>query len=120
MELDISVIPLQEELCESQLEHVLPQENEPRVPIPHVSNFRPLTGWVLKRQVQKGIELLRRVIIPVALGWLQGVPKSLLRIQQVFINPSPVGSVQLRGGQARAQQRERLEGQLRAVEEPFG
>lgn len=96
-------IPLQEKLRQRQLEHVLSQKRQPRMPGPHVPGLRPLARRVLERQVQQRVELLRGVIIiiPERLRGFQRVSQSLLRFEQVLVNPQFIRIVEARRRQAR-------------------
>ena len=89
-------ISLQEILCKRQFKHILPQKPQPWMPRPHMASIRPVTRRMLKRQVQQGIKLLSRIIIPILVGRLQWVPQGLLGFKQVFVYPSFIGIVKPR------------------------
>lgn len=88
---------------------------------PDVPGAGPLAGGVLKREVQKGVELLCRAVVPVAVGGrVEGVAQGLLGLKKVLVHPAPVGGVEAAGRETGGEEGEGAEGELRAVEEPLG
>lgn len=96
-------IPLQEKLSQAQFKHILPQKPEPGMRRPHVPSIGPLTRGMLKRHVQQCVKLLCWVIVPEPIRRLKWVPKSLFCFKQVLLNPSLIGIVESRRGQARTE-----------------
>lgn len=92
--------------------------------VPYVPRPRALGGGVqmLEREVEQHIEMTRGAVIAFAerLRGRERVPERLLGLEEVLVHPSPVGGGERRGGEAGREQRERLERQLRAAEEPPG
>lgn len=92
------------------------------MPIPHMLGARPLAVGVqvLERQVQEHVKVFGRVVVGEAVGGLERVPEGLLGLQEVLVNPRPVGVVEAGRGEAGAQERELLQRQLGAIQEPLG
>lgn len=75
---------------------------------------------VLERQVQENVKMLGRVVVGEAVGGLEWVPERLLGLQEVFVDPRPVGVVEAGRREAGAEERELLQRQLGAVQKPLG